>query len=90
MDDEMITELIEQWGFKVMKIVHSERNNRAYFSIPDNNIILKAVQEGYKIKNRYEPAEDTLIVKRYEDLTDEELIERYNARTNKNKATRND
>lgn len=80
MDDEMITELVEGWGFKVFRIVHGQTNNRAYFSIPDNAIVLKAVEAGYKIKNKYEPSEDTLIIRHYEDLTDEELLERYNAK----------
>lgn len=83
MTDEEITTLIEIWGYKVVSIVHGDTANRAYYSAPDNFIILNAVKEGYKIKNRYEPAEDTLIIRKYEDLSDEELARIHNAKLNK-------
>jgi len=54
--DEEITEMIEgKWGFKVMKISHGDTWKRAYFSIPDNQTILKAVEAGYKVKGRNAP-----------------------------------
>lgn len=90
MDDEQITALVEHWGFSIVSIVHGDTNNRAYFSAPDNQIILKAVQEGYKIKNKYEPSEDTLIIRRYEDLSDEDLARIYSAKLNRDTEKTND
>jgi hypothetical protein len=78
--DEEIKELIEgKWGFKVMKISHGDTWKRAYFSIPDNAIILKAVEAGYKIKNRYEP-EEVIVHRKLEDLSDEEIEKLYDAK----------
>ena len=90
-DDEEIKELIEgKWGFEVMKISVQHNWKRAYFSIPDNTIRLRAVQEGYKIKNKYEPAEDTLIIRNYSDLSDEELAELHDKKTKRKAEKRND
>lgn len=40
----------------------------------DKSVALRAVQEAYKIKNRYEP-EEVHFVRKYKDLSDEELEE---------------
>ena len=49
----------------------------------DSNIKLRAVQEGYKIKDKYEPVEETLVVRNYSDLTDEELVKLHDKKTNR-------
>jgi hypothetical protein len=46
----------------------------------DENIGLRAVEAGYKIKNKYEPEETIHTFRRFEEMSDEELQEQLNAR----------
>lgn len=46
----------------------------------DDNIGLRAVEAGYKIKNKYEPEETIHTFKRFEELSDDELQEQINAK----------
>jgi hypothetical protein len=46
----------------------------------DDNIGLRAVEAGYKIKNKYEPEETIHTFRKFEEMSDEELQEQINAK----------
>lgn len=50
----------------------------------DSAIRLRAIQEAYKIKDKYAPEKHEHTIRDYQDLSDEELAEIYDAKTNKN------
>ncbi len=68
--DKKIIEIIESFGFRVMKIDKYENWKRAYYPILETNARRSALDMAYKLKKKYG---DIIVTHKYDELSDEEL-----------------
>ncbi len=55
LDDDEITDIVNQAGFKVIVIRKSPMGKMAFYSVPNVRGIERGLDMGYKLKNRYAP-----------------------------------
>lgn len=79
---QLLDEFLPDW--KLTEI------HRKLLDSEDENIQVRSVDLGYKIKGKNVPEVTEHIIRNYEDLSDEELEEIYNAKSKRSKKTTDD
>ena len=70
MTDKQVTEIIEDFGFKIMKITKYENWKRAWFPVLDTNATKAALDMAYKLKKKYG---EVTINHKFGELSDKDL-----------------